>query len=195
MATYNITSPDGTKYRINAPDGASENEVMAYAQKSLKPNAPDPTEGNSFIDNALAATGKGMTSVMRAVGVPSKTLEGWGLPGTAEEADKLDAPLMNTAGGKVGNVLGTAAMAAPAALIPGANTYLGATLIGAGAGAAFTDGGLADRAKGALFGAAGGAAGKGLGDALAWGVPKAINAMSSGWLCNSTRRRKPIDAQ
>ena len=42
MATYDITAPDGQKYRINAPDTASESEVMAYAQKSFKTAEPPP---------------------------------------------------------------------------------------------------------------------------------------------------------
>jgi len=36
MASYNITDPDGKTYKITAPDGASEDEVMAYAQRSFK---------------------------------------------------------------------------------------------------------------------------------------------------------------
>ncbi|MDO9313404.1 MAG: hypothetical protein Q7T97_02525 [Burkholderiaceae bacterium] len=153
---------------------------MAGLKLLAAPAAPsvDPTEGMSFLDNALAATGKGMTSVARAVGVPSSALESIGLPGTKEDADRLDAPLMKTAGGKIGNVAGMAVMAVPTALIPGANTYAGATAIGAGTGAALTEGGLVDRAKGALFGGIGGAAGKGIGNALAWGVPKIVNGMA-----------------
>lgn len=150
----------------------------------------DPTEGNSFFDNTMAATGKGMTSVARAVGFPASALERMGLPGTKEEADRLDAPLMSTAGGKVGNVVGMAAMAAPAALIPGANTYLGASAIGGGVGAAFAEGGLGDRAQGALFGAAGGAAGKGIGDVLGAVVPKITR-----WMAGNRNTKQLANAQ
>jgi hypothetical protein len=66
-----------------------------------------------------------------------------------DEANRLDKSLMATGGGKVGNVIGQAAAVAPAMLIPGANTYVGATAIGAGVGGLTTEGGLADRAKGA----------------------------------------------
>jgi hypothetical protein len=52
------------------------------------------------------------------------------------EARRLDAPLNATTAGQVGNVIGTAAMLAPTAMIPGANTMLGAAAIGAGTGLA-----------------------------------------------------------
>ena len=33
MPRYEVTSPDGKRWEINAPDGASQDEVLAYAQK------------------------------------------------------------------------------------------------------------------------------------------------------------------
>ena len=66
----------------------------------------------------------------------------------------------------------------PRPLIPGANTYAGATALGGLTGLALTEGDIADRAKGAAFGAIGGAAGKGLGDLIGWGVPKAVQTLS-----------------
>ena len=41
MAVYELTSPSGEKYRVTAPDDASENEVMSYfiGQISQKPSA------------------------------------------------------------------------------------------------------------------------------------------------------------
>ena len=181
---------DGTK--LEFPDGTDQAVIQRTVKSVLgqREKAPDPTEGNSFFDNAFAATGKGMTSVARAVGVPSSALESIGLPGTKEEADRLDAPLMKTAGGKVGNVVGIAAPAAIGALIPGANTYLGATAIGAGTGAALTEGGLQDRAQGAAFGALGGAAGKGVGDVLGAVVPKL-----TGWMAGKRGAAQVANAQ
>src|SRR5256885_13309829 len=32
MPEYEVTSPDGKTYRVNAPEGASEQDVLAYAQ-------------------------------------------------------------------------------------------------------------------------------------------------------------------
>ncbi len=36
MATYKITAPDGQSYNVNAPDSATEAEVMDYAQRNFK---------------------------------------------------------------------------------------------------------------------------------------------------------------
>lgn len=153
---------------------------MGSIMSRAAPSAPiDPTEGDSFLTNLMAATGKGMTSVARALGASPDFLRRQGLPGTKEEADANDAPLMKRAGGKIGNVLGQAAIASPAMLIPGANTYAGAALIGGGTGAAFTEGDAADRAKGAIGGALGGLAGKGLGDLIGWGAPKIAGRLSA----------------
>jgi len=57
MPQYEITSPDGTKYRVTAPEGASQQDVMAYVQsqhagphkpknfdatpEGLKPSSPE----------------------------------------------------------------------------------------------------------------------------------------------------------
>lgn len=35
MATYEVVSPDGKKYEVTAPDGASEAEVLAYAKQNF----------------------------------------------------------------------------------------------------------------------------------------------------------------
>jgi len=50
MAKYRITGPDGGSYEISAPDGASEQDVLQYAMRSLgkgeseKPTAVPPAE-------------------------------------------------------------------------------------------------------------------------------------------------------
>lgn len=31
MATYNVTSPSGQRYKVNAPDDATQAQVLAYA--------------------------------------------------------------------------------------------------------------------------------------------------------------------
>lgn len=87
------------------------------------------------------------------------------------ETRERDRPLADTTAGKVGQVIGTAAAVSPTALIPGAGTYTGAALIGAGSGAALSEGG--ERAGGAVIGAAGGVAGNAIGNAVS-------NAIRSG---------------
>lgn len=45
MAKYQITGPDGKAFEVTAPDGASEQDVLAYAQRSFKmAAAPKPTK-------------------------------------------------------------------------------------------------------------------------------------------------------
>lgn len=53
-----------------------------------------------------------------------------------DERNKLDAPLLSTTAGTVGNVTGNIAAAVPTVAIPGANTLAGAAAIGGGLGLA-----------------------------------------------------------
>lgn len=102
----------------------------------------NPTEGNSFGKNALIGAGKAFTDLGRGAGqiartvLPTTVADKLNLPTeqSVAESRRLDAPLMNTTGGKVGYVGGNVAAAIPAAFIPGANTYVGSTLTGAALG-------------------------------------------------------------
>jgi hypothetical protein len=196
MARFNVTSPDGQKFVITAPDDATPDQVMEYAQSQFKaPEAkPSATDGMSGVETLRAGIGRGLTAAGRAaagflgnspLGDVNRAIHSVlpaGIPGrlpTAAESEaarmqaaKEDAALLQTRGGKVGNVIGSAAAAAPALLIPGANTYVGASLIGAGTGAVTTEGNATERAQGALFGGLGGLAGKAAGDAIGGGVRK-----------------------
>lgn len=136
MATYRIQSPDGQSYDVTAPDGAQESEILAYAQKNYAPKKEaekpwDPTEGQSFGRNALQGIGKAFVDA----GTGLKQMVGFGDRAQVDENRRLDRPLMNTAGGVVGNIGGNVAMALPTAFIPGVNTLTGAGLVGAGMGA------------------------------------------------------------
>ena len=37
MPTFEITSPDGRRFRVTAPDGATQDQVLAYVQQSTSP--------------------------------------------------------------------------------------------------------------------------------------------------------------
>ena len=37
MATFTVTAPDGKEYDITAPEGATQEQVLAYAQQNYKP--------------------------------------------------------------------------------------------------------------------------------------------------------------
>lgn len=163
------------------------------AQQPKPAESTNPTDDMGTVERLRAGTGRGMaagyraiTSALgatplgglnRAVHDALPMLGGIGRLPTPEEAAaaraeaaRLEAPLLATRAGKVGNVVGLGAVAAPTALLPGANTTLGAALIGGGAGALTTEGGLKDRAEGAAAGALGGLAGKYIGDGLGAGA-------------------------
>lgn len=138
MATYRITGPDGGTYEVNAPDGASQSDVLAYAQKNynqkpagLSPLTADPTDGMSGTEKFLAGAGKAFTDLGRGAGQMVGLVD----RNDVAESRKRDAALMNTGAGVGGNLTGNLAAFLPTAMIPGANTYTGAALIGAGAGA------------------------------------------------------------
>lgn len=80
-----------------------------------------------WLDRSLAGAGKAMVDLGRGAG----QLVGAVSRQDIEDSRKIDAPLMNTTAGKVGNFAGNVAMLAPTALIPGANTVTGGATIGA----------------------------------------------------------------
>ena len=71
MPRYEITSPDGKRWEVDAPDGATQDQVLAYAQQqwSAKPAgaAPGPmTRNNDLAAQAgltLRAAGKGVMAL------------------------------------------------------------------------------------------------------------------------------------
>src|SRR5690606_29824489 len=88
---------------------------------------------------------------------------------TPEEIDASrakDAAITGSGWGKAGQVLGTIGAAAPAMLIPGANTVVGAGAIGAGLGALAPVGTDESRGANAIMGALGGTAGGAIGRGL-----------------------------
>lgn len=134
---YKVRDPQGRMREIRGPAGASDADVIAQAQRlfagpkdyramQTKPEI-DPTEGMSAAETTLAGAGKAFKDVGRG----AAQLVGMG-PSEAEMADirEQEKPLMATAGGNVGNIGANVLMAAPASVIPGANTAAGAGVIG-----------------------------------------------------------------
>lgn len=156
-----------------------------------------PTDGMNAAQRFIAGMGKGTHDLLQGAGqrlgnivdavtpTPAPTLSSLvtgqappsmaarlGLPTEADVAAsrQLDAPLMATTAGSAGNIAGKVATALPAAFIPGANGLVGAALIGGAQGALEPTVGDESVTKNALVGAAGGAAGHGLGLAVGAGV-------------------------
>lgn len=167
MAKYRIKAPDGSTFEVTAPDSASEAEVMAYAQSQFK--APEDQQATqraalakelqdsmSPLEAGLAGAGKAVADVGRGAG------QWLGLVSRDDVAEsrRLDAPLMGTTAGNVGNFAGNVAMLAPTAMIPGASTIPGASVIGALTGAVAPSVSGAETALNIGLGGAGGAAGQ-----------------------------------
>ena len=120
--------------------GTPEFETVAKAYASAKAQAQtaaddkkfafDPERDMSTGDRFLAGMGKAFTDVARGAG----QLVGAVSRKDVEETRKLDAPLMATTAGRVGDIAGNVALLAPTALIPGANTITGGAVIGAASG-------------------------------------------------------------
>ena len=70
MATYEIKSPDGQTWEVNAPDSASEAEVMAYAQSQWTPTMP-AGGGRGYVNPPDAADVKG--NILRQAASPDAT--------------------------------------------------------------------------------------------------------------------------
>lgn len=173
-----VRLPNG-KLIKNVPEGTSKEEIQFKAVSSglaneadFQPKQPvyDPTEGMSTTEKVLAGVGSGMVDIGYGVG----QLLGLVDQESIQEKQRLDAPLMDTTAGTVGNIGGRMALAAPAVFIPGANTAVGATMIGAGLGAAepvaqgnVLTGKLTNTATGAAFGRVGHEVGKRVGGYIA----------------------------
>jgi hypothetical protein len=155
-----VRMPDGTII-TNVPEGTTKEQLLAKLGKPQQ-ETYDPTEGMSTTDKVLAGAGKAIYDIGRGAG----QLVGLVDRADIEESRRLDAPLMNTGAGKVGNFVGNVAAFAPTAFIPGANTYTGAGVIGAGIGLLQPSTSTAETVTNVGAGAAGGVVGKRLGDAI-----------------------------
>lgn len=146
MATFEITSPDGRKFQVTAPDGASQDEVLKYAQANMT-------------DPAVSA-GKTINSIPRQVGLTAR----YGLEGAADAAQLITEPvrhLMNAVlpNKKAGPMIGPLGegvsnfadyIGLPKPETPTERTVGNAAKLVAGTGASMGVGGLAQKGSGML---------------------------------------------
>lgn len=165
---------------------ADEGPWTQYAQDDgpwtqyRKPIHTDYDATGSTADRFLAGAGKAFVDLGRGaeqIGAQAGEKVGLVSPETTQniqqgidESRVRDAPLMKTTAGKVGNVVGGVAAYAPAALIPGVNTFLGAAALGAGMGALQPTATGESKGANVALGAASGVAGKAVGDVAAKGL-------------------------
>lgn len=72
MAKYRITSPEGIKYEITAPDTATQDEVLVYAQQNMGQSTPAP--GPSIEAPEWAGKHPTLYGVKGAVGAIGETI-------------------------------------------------------------------------------------------------------------------------
>lgn len=189
MPTYEVTDPTGKTWDVTAPEGATQAQVLAYAQQQFKTKqaagekqlAADketysPTAGMGGGEKFLAGTGKAIVDAGRGIA----GLFGADNRADIEESRGLDAPLMKTGAGFGGNVAGNVLMAlAPGGAVRGTGVVAGA-LGKAGVANALAAGGQAMIAPTTLRGAAalGGAVGAAQ-PALDWNE-RGTNALMGG---------------
>lgn len=86
MPKYRITSPDGQSYEVTAPDGATEAEVLAYAQRNFKmEKAPDAQPKSKPFGQQL---NEGIADIPRQAGLTVRA----GLQGLGNIADLVATP-------------------------------------------------------------------------------------------------------
>lgn len=163
-------SDAGLQALSGAPMTKDERVAMTRSQMAQE---YAPTVGQSFGQNALQGAGKAVADLGRGASMLIRSLgpqynasaDFFGLPNAqdVQTSRQLDAPLMATGGGKVGNFAGNAAMTAVAAPVFGA-TLPGAAAAGGAWGAVQPAVNTQERLVNVGLGGAGGALGQYVGN-------------------------------
>lgn len=166
-----VRMPDGTVIQ-NVPEGTTKDQLVSKLKSNgvavpaewLAPQKSDPyaetAAGQSTAQNLLAGIGGGMMSLY----LGGKQMLGMASPEEIADHKRAMAGLSTTKAGATGDFLGQAALTLPASFIPGANTLAGAAILGGVTGALQPVSPDQSRAQNTVLGAAGGAAGKWVGD-------------------------------
>lgn len=178
MPVYEIEIPGKGTFRVESAGEMTDAQAYrAAAGQADMLRMSDPTSGMSGTDKFLSGAGKAMTDIYRGgkqlVSSDAPTLSGLvtgdrrsAIQQEIDESRQLDAPLMRTGAGQLGNFAGNVAVAAPAMFVPGANTYAGAALAGGTMGLLQPTSGNESRGLNTALGAGAGLAGQGLGNLI-----------------------------
>lgn len=187
MPVARFEMPDGRIARFEVPDGTTPEQAQEMfsqyvraGQGDMSPSGQarqqyDPTEGMTTFEKTAAGAGKAIVDLGRGArkilsNVPvlnqMDTFNPEMVQRDIDESRVMDAPLMNTTAGQVGNVAG---LVGAGMLVPGAATAAGATALGAGIGALQPTAQDESIIENAAIGAVAGRAGKWIGDKVgAW---------------------------
>lgn len=190
MAVYVIAGPDGREFEVNAPDDATEAEVLAYAEANFPAaktpkEAPKPTplaehgkqaaSEQSFLENL----GAGFGGAMKGFGLGAQQL----IPGmkgpTPEEVAEWKAQmegLRSSWGGGLGEAAGYTAAALPAAMASSSVPVAAAS--SAALGALTPAESISERGKNIAVSAGAGALGQKIGNTIS-------SRMSKGPISNA----------
>lgn len=198
MATYEIDIPGKGTFRVESQGEMSEAQAYraAVGQADMLKMA-DPTKGMSGTEKFLAGAGKALTDLGRGAKQIIPGFDKKAVQADVDESRKLDAPLMGTGSGQVGNFVGNVVPAIATMRIPGINTYTGAALSGGAFGALQPVSGNESRALNTLGGGAAGLIGQGLGNLISRAIrpvrstlPAAEQALAE----EASRRNIPLTA-
>jgi hypothetical protein len=94
MAKFQITSPDGQKFEINAPEGASQDEVLAYAQSqfSQMPKSQPKQETGALKNFGLGAL-RGVAGIGASLAQPFQALAGGAIGDNAQMRQNMESNL------------------------------------------------------------------------------------------------------
>jgi hypothetical protein len=167
--TYDPTSAMSGGQRFVAGYGKVGSDLARGAKQILTDTVNYVNEDpGRAVSNPMMGPALGMMGLAgKALGVNEQTAQA--LTQEADEAKRLDKPLLDTRAGTFGNIGGNVAAAIPTAFIPGANTYTGAGLTGAFYGAMQPTGENDSRVTNTALGGMTGVASQALGRALGAG--------------------------
>ena len=120
MPKFNVTSPDGTTYSVNAPEGSTEDDAIAYIQREhyqmKKPeDVMPPSEG---IGDRLGNLYEGAKLAVSAPFVGGGNLIGMVPDERVKQFKQEVSANMDKSGGFGGQVIGGGLAAAQAMAIP-----------------------------------------------------------------------------
>lgn len=192
MPSTTVNTPIG-KITVNHPEGASDDAILEFAKAEHDRKVARRAEiqegfeqysaaDTGAVDNFLAGAGKFFVDTKRGI----SQLFGADNQAEIDESRKLDQDLLSTKAGIAGNITGGVAGTLPLAAIPGVNTTLGASALGAGIGATQPVATGESRIVNAGLSAAGGAVGSKIGQALSRGRGGVVDDIGSN--LNSAER-------